>query len=160
MSEQPDQELAAFGKTIREIREAQAMTPAELAAAANIEREDLEALEAGRLTPADDLLHALSAALCTDAAALGGYWDTAAVLAAFGRRLRELRMKSGLTQEALGRRAGGMNRVSVYSLESGSADPRLTTIRRLARGLGVPPRALIERRRAKRHARRLIGHPI
>jgi transcriptional regulator with XRE-family HTH domain len=144
MSEQPDQELAALGKTIRETREARAMTPAELAAAANIDREDLEALEAGRLAPADDLLPALSAALDTDTAALGGYLDTAAVLAAFGHRLRELRTKSNLTQDALGRRAGGLNRVSVYRLESGSADPRLTTIRRLARGLGVPPRALIE----------------
>jgi transcriptional regulator with XRE-family HTH domain len=144
MSEQPDQELAALGKAIRETRVARAMTPAELATAANIEREDLEALEAGRLAPADELLHALSAALGTDAAALGGYLDTAAVLAAFGRRLRELRTKSKLTQDALGRRAGGLNRVSVNSLESGSADPRLTTIRRLARGLGVPPRVLIE----------------
>jgi transcriptional regulator with XRE-family HTH domain len=112
MSEQPDQELAALGKTIRETREARAMTPAELAVAANIDREDLEALEAGRLAPADDLLPALGAALGTDTAALGGYLDTAAVLAAFGRRLRELRTKSNLTQDALGRRLTGRSRSS------------------------------------------------
>lgn len=154
--QRPDQELTAFGKTIRETREAQAMTPAELATAANVEREDLEALEAGRLAPAD-LLQALSAALGADPAARGGYLDTAAVLAAFGRRVRERREKHGLSQDALGRLAGGMNRVTVYKLEAGLADPRLTTIRRLARGLQVPPRELIER--AKCHARRLTGPP-
>jgi transcriptional regulator with XRE-family HTH domain len=89
-------------------------------------------------------MRALSTALGADAAALGGYLDTAAVLAEFGRRLRELRMRSDLSQEALGLRAGGIHRVSIYSLESGTADPRLTTIRRLARGLGVLPRVLIE----------------
>ena len=117
------------------------------------------ALEAGRLAPADDLLPALSAVLGTDAAALGGYLDTVAVLAAFGRRLRELRTKSNLTQDALGRRAGGLNRVSIYSLESGSADPRLTTIRRLARGLGSAAASIDRRGRAECQARRLIRRP-
>jgi transcriptional regulator with XRE-family HTH domain len=144
MSVQPDRELVAFGKSIREIREAKAMTPAELAAATNIEREELEALEAGRLVPADDFLLALSAGLGIDASTLGGYMDTAAVLAAFGARLRALREKRDLSQDALARLAGGMSRVTVYKLEAGIADPRLTTIRRLARGLQVPPRALIE----------------
>jgi transcriptional regulator with XRE-family HTH domain len=135
---------SAFGKSIRETREAKAMTPAELAAATNIEREELEALEAGRLVPADDFLLALSAGLGIDASALGGYVDTAAILAAFGARLRALREKRDLSQDALARLAGGMSRVTVYKLEAGLADPRLTTIRRLARGLRVPPRALIE----------------
>lgn len=58
------------------------MTPASFAAAAT-SREHLEVLEARRLAQADDLLHALSAALGTDAAT-GGYLDTAAVLAEFG----------------------------------------------------------------------------
>lgn len=70
--------------------------------------------------------------------------DTAAVLAAFGRRVRERREQRGLSQDALGRLAGGINRVSIYKIEAGIADPRLTTIRRLARGLRVPPRELIE----------------
>jgi transcriptional regulator with XRE-family HTH domain len=83
----------------------------------DIERENLEALEAGRLVPADDLLLALSDVLGIEADALGSYLDTAAVLAAFGHRVRELREKRGLSQDALGR---------------------------LARGLRVPPRALIE----------------
>jgi hypothetical protein len=81
------------------------MTPAELAPAANIEQEDLEALEAGRLVPADDLLLALSAGLGIDD--LGGYLDTAACLAAFGRRLRELREKRGPPQDALAREQAG-----------------------------------------------------
>ncbi len=43
------------------MREEQGMTPAELACAADIDREYLEALEAGELTPADDLLAVLAA---------------------------------------------------------------------------------------------------
>jgi transcriptional regulator with XRE-family HTH domain len=141
-AEQPDKQLVAFGKSIREAREARTMTPAELAAAANIEREDLEALEAGRRAPGD-LPLALGAVLGLDAATLG-YEDTDAILSAFGARLRALRKERGLSQDALGRLAGGINRVTVYKLESGQAEPGLTTIRRLARGLRVPPRALIE----------------
>jgi hypothetical protein len=61
-----------------------------------------QALERGR-GEADDLLPALSAGLGIDANALGGYLDTTAVLAAFGRRVRELREERGLSQDALGR---------------------------------------------------------
>jgi transcriptional regulator with XRE-family HTH domain len=43
------------------MREEQGMTPAELACAADIDRAYLEALEAGELTPADDLLAVLAA---------------------------------------------------------------------------------------------------
>jgi transcriptional regulator with XRE-family HTH domain len=142
-----DTELSALGKSIREARETQAMTPAELARAANIARERLEALEAGRLAPTDDLLLALSTGLRIDANAFavhGGPMDTAAVLAAFGRRLRRTREQQGLSRDALGSLAGGISRVSIYKLETGRSDPRLTTVQRLAHGLRVPPRALIE----------------
>lgn len=119
------------------------MTPAELAAIANVEREELEALEAGRLVPTDDLLLALSAGLSIDADTLGGYMDSAAVPTAFGRRVRELREQRGLSQEALGRLTG-LHRTAIYKFEKGGTDPRLASIRRLARGLQVPPRELIE----------------
>lgn len=136
-----DQKLQALGKSIREAREAQAMTPVELAVVANVEREQLEALEAGRLVPADDFLLALRIEAF---AGLASLMDTPAVLAAFGRRLHRLREQRGISQGALGQLAGGISRVSIYKLETGRADPRLTTIRRLAGGLRVPPRALIE----------------
>jgi transcriptional regulator with XRE-family HTH domain len=119
------------------------MTPAELAAAANIEQADLEALEAGRLAPTGDLLLALATGLRIDADTLGGYVDSVAVLAAFGRRARELREQRGLSQEALGQLTG-LHRGAIYKFEKGGTDPRLVSIRRLARGLQVPPRELVE----------------
>jgi len=145
MAEQ-DRELVALGRAIRQTREEQGMTPAELAAAADTERECLEALEAGRLTPADDLLLGLAAGLGIDPDVLvssAGYLDTSAVCAAFGRRLRDLRTERGISQEDLARRTG-INRTSIGTCERGGSDPRLTTIRLLAHGLQVPPRELIE----------------
>ena len=56
---------------------------------------------------------------------------------------------------ALGRLAGGLNRVSVHNLSTASPTPALPTIRRLARGLQVPPRELIERGRRQRRTRSL-----
>jgi transcriptional regulator with XRE-family HTH domain len=50
------------------MREEQGMTPAELACAAGIDREYLEALEAGELTPADDLLAVLAAGFVSNSA--------------------------------------------------------------------------------------------
>jgi transcriptional regulator with XRE-family HTH domain len=138
-----DKELAALSRSVREAREAKAMTPAELAAAANIEQADLEALEAGRLAPTGDLLLALATGLRIDADTLGGYVDSVAVLAAFGRRARELREQRGLSQEALGQLTG-LHRGAIYKFEKGGTDPRLVSIRRLARGLQVPPRELVE----------------
>lgn len=135
-TEQRDEESLALGKSIRETREARAMTPAELATAANIAREDLEALEAGRPAP-DDLLPALSASLGTDF----DNSNRAGALPAFAATLREER---GLSQDALSRLAGDLGRNTIHKLESGDTDPRLTTIQRLARALRVPPRALVE----------------
>jgi len=143
MSERPHKELVAFGKSIREAREAKAMTPAELAKAANVEREDLEALEAGRLTPAGDFVLALSTGLGIAPDALGGYLDPTAAVAAFGRRLRELRENDGLSKEALGY-LSGIHPTAIQRFEKGRRDPRLTSVLRLARGLKVPPRALVE----------------
>ena len=73
-----------------------------LANAANVEREDMEALEAGRLAPAGDLLLALSTGLGIEPSALGGYMDPATAVAAFGRRARAVRESGGLSREALG----------------------------------------------------------
>ena len=68
---------------------------------------------------------------------------SAAVLAMFGRRVRELRERRDLSQEALGRLTG-LHRSAIYKFEKGGTDPRLASIRRLARGLQVPPRELVE----------------
>lgn len=55
-----DQELIAFGLTIRRAREEKGMSPDRLAVAASVEREHLDAIEAGRFAPAVDVLLALA----------------------------------------------------------------------------------------------------
>lgn len=69
--------------------------------------------------------------------------DTLAVVSAFARRLCEIREESGLTQEKLARIAR-LHRTEVSKLERELTDPRLSTVVRLARGLGVPTSALVE----------------
>lgn len=54
----------------------------------------------------------------------------------FGRRLRELRCKQGMSQEQLGHRSGP-HRNFVGKIERGEVSPTLDTIHKLARGLGV-----------------------
>jgi transcriptional regulator with XRE-family HTH domain len=54
----------------------------------------------------------------------------------FGLRVRELRKKAGLTQEALGERAG-VNYKFVGGIERGEENPSLAVLRGLARGLNV-----------------------
>ena len=56
------------------------------------------------------------------------------------RRERELR---GLSQEALGY-ACGLHRTEISLLERAGRDPRLSTIVRVAIGLGLPPAALLK----------------
>ncbi|HEX8339284.1 MAG TPA: helix-turn-helix transcriptional regulator [Tepidisphaeraceae bacterium] len=78
-----------------------------------------------------------------------------ALVELFARRLRELRESAGLTQEGLAARCG-LNRTHVYFLEQEHRSPKLETIEKLARGLGVQPRDLlpdlphpVSKRRAK-----------
>jgi len=57
-------------------------------------------------------------------------------------RIKQLRKRCGLTQEALARSA----RVSlayIGRLETGHHDPKLSTLRKLAKALGVPVTALV-----------------
>jgi len=54
----------------------------------------------------------------------------------FGKRLRELREKSGLTQEGLAH-AAGLTTAFVSTVERGQKTPSLTTVLKLARGLKV-----------------------
>jgi transcriptional regulator with XRE-family HTH domain len=63
--------------------------------------------------------------------------------AAFGRRLRELRLAGGLSQEALAD-AAGLDRTYVSSCERGKRNVSLQNIYRLARALGVPPEDLLK----------------
>lgn len=62
---------------------------------------------------------------------------------AFGERVRALRLKHGWTQERLAEEAE-LNSVQVSHIERGANEPKLTTIIRLARALGVKAGKLIE----------------
>jgi transcriptional regulator with XRE-family HTH domain len=55
---------------------------------------------------------------------------------AFGANVRRARKRAGLSQEALGF-ASGVHRTEVSLIELGQRNPRLTTVVRLARGLGI-----------------------
>jgi transcriptional regulator with XRE-family HTH domain len=61
---------------------------------------------------------------------------------AFGKRLRQLREAKGWTLEELGE-AAGMNELQVGHIERGASDPKLSTLVKLAKALGIPPRELL-----------------
>lgn len=60
----------------------------------------------------------------------------------FAANLRAARGRCGLSQEALGDKVD-LHRTEVSLLERAGRDPRLDTIVRLARGLGVRPADLL-----------------
>ncbi len=65
------------------------------------------------------------------------------VCAAFGQQLREVRRARGMSQEDLARRVG-LHATVIGRFERGAREPRLKSILRLARGLGVKPGELVE----------------
>jgi transcriptional regulator with XRE-family HTH domain len=60
-----------------------------------------------------------------------------------GVRVQKLRTVRKLSQEALAKRAG-ISRGYLARLEIGRHDPTVTTLRKLAKALGVPVTALLE----------------
>jgi transcriptional regulator with XRE-family HTH domain len=68
--------------------------------------------------------------------------DAKRLRAAFGQRLRELRDKHGLSQDSLSD-ATGIHSTAIGRMERGEREPRLSTILRLADGLGVQPGELV-----------------
>ncbi len=60
----------------------------------------------------------------------------------FGANLRRSRKAAKLTQEALWD-SSGVNMTEISRIENGQKDPQLTTIVRLAVGLGIPPGELM-----------------
>jgi transcriptional regulator with XRE-family HTH domain len=63
---------------------------------------------------------------------------------AFGKILREVRLKSGLSQERLAFDSGH-HRTYISLLERGRRSPTLTTLLRLAAALGVSGSEMVER---------------
>lgn len=61
----------------------------------------------------------------------------------FGQRLSEVRHERGLTQEELARQANvALN--TVARIENGRVEPNMSTLRKLAKALDVPPSRLID----------------
>ncbi|MEG9475704.1 helix-turn-helix transcriptional regulator [Mannheimia bovis] len=63
---------------------------------------------------------------------------------AFGRAIRQLRKQKNLSQEELGFEAD-LQRIYVSKLELGQQQPSITTIFKLAKGLGCTSTELMER---------------
>ncbi len=61
----------------------------------------------------------------------------------FGQRIKELRAERGLSKDQLAQEAD-MHPTAVRRIELGKREPRLTTIRRVAHGLGIEPGALLD----------------
>jgi XRE family transcriptional regulator, fatty acid utilization regulator len=68
--------------------------------------------------------------------------------------LKQWRERRGLSLRQLGERSG-VSFVNISNIETGKADPRLSTLERLARALGISVRALFptERRPTSRRGR-------
>lgn len=64
------------------------------------------------------------------------------VVLGFSRQLRYLRLKRGISQDDLSRKTG-IHATAIGRFEHGKREPRLTTILRLANGLGVTPGELL-----------------
>jgi len=59
-----------------------------------------------------------------------------------GKRLKNRRLRAGLTQDELARKAG-TTQTTVARIERDAVEPEVTTIRKLARALGTTPADLI-----------------
>lgn len=62
---------------------------------------------------------------------------------AFGQRLQELRSEHGLSKEDLASQSG-IHATAIRRLERGAREPRISTVLRVARGLGVLPGVLLD----------------
>jgi transcriptional regulator with XRE-family HTH domain len=58
------------------------------------------------------------------------------ILVRFGQRLRQLRLKAGLSQEAFAEKCG-LDRTYIGGIERGERNVALRNINEIARGLGV-----------------------
>lgn len=67
-----------------------------------------------------------------------------ALLRAFGQRVREARLRGGISQEELADRAG-LDRTYISGVERGLRNLSLSTLCRIALALGVDPAELVKR---------------
>jgi transcriptional regulator with XRE-family HTH domain len=151
-----ERELIAFGCAVRQVREERGVSVDALAEAAGISSTDVEAIEAGCLDPGyRGLLHLPAALGITSTALLlrverdGSDLDPHAASVAFGQRLRQVRAERSMAQDDLAR-VTGLHATAIGRFERGEREPRLTSILRLARGLGVKPGELVDELRVEK----------
>lgn len=60
-----------------------------------------------------------------------------------GAWIRKLRIRRGLSQDTLGKKAG-LGSGTVSKVESGEADPKVSTIAKMATVMDVPPSELVK----------------
>ena len=70
------------------------------------------------------------------------------ILEGFGKRVREQRVKMGVSQEKFAAICK-LDRTYISGIERGTRNPTLTVICRLAQGFGITPSELLERVAAK-----------
>ena len=80
----------------------------------------------------------------TASSALNGRDHTLGALEVVAQNVREQRHRRGMSQEALAY-ASGIHSSEVSRIERGAREPRLSTLVRLARALGVSPSELLTR---------------
>jgi transcriptional regulator with XRE-family HTH domain len=64
-------------------------------------------------------------------------------MASLGKNLRKARKRLGLTQEEVARRSG-VHATEVSRIEAGKRDPRVSTLKRLAKAVKVKPGRLLD----------------
>lgn len=64
-------------------------------------------------------------------------------MANLGTNLREARKRLGLTQEQVAQRSG-VHSTEISRIEAGKRDPQISTVRRLAKALGMKPGQLLD----------------
>lgn len=74
--------------------------------------------------------------------------DSTALKSKFGKRLRELRVAAGLSQEALAD-AAGLDRTYVSKCERGGRNVTLLSIHKFAKALKVEPATLLQESKPK-----------
>ncbi|WP_223559121.1 helix-turn-helix domain-containing protein [Chryseobacterium lathyri] len=65
------------------------------------------------------------------------------ILKKFGEHIKELRLKSGLTQDDIVLNSSKMTKATVSDIENGKRNFAFTTLIDLARGLNLPPKDLL-----------------
>jgi transcriptional regulator with XRE-family HTH domain len=146
-------ERVALGNALHRLRREKRIGKRAFVAATGIGWDRLAAIEDGDFAPSHEELLAVADALGVELAALvsfaanvdksaGAGVDKGATCAAFGQRLRELRVQRDIAQDGLAARSG-IHRTAISKIERGATNPQLTTILRLARGLDVTPGALL-----------------